>query len=1217
MKSWTQTNRQIRKSIFVLLASLLMTSSITTGKVQAEDIETSNLYSSVVTKAGNDTIKQLGESIRSDAANAQVITPDPGQVTGKIYYIAVDGSTSNNGLSQARPWPIEKVNATTFKPGDHILFKAGDSWKLTESIHPKGSGTASKPIVIGAYGSGAKPKFSAIDIGVPWKFTDGSTRYASDALYLENQQYIEIRDLDISSKPAGYTGAVSSSQAAMRADRRGIHIVGGNNKTATELKGYSLHDLYIHDVVGETNGVSGTGWDPSKRTAGILFEIIVKGDNGLPVISNSVDVSGYQPTWFSDVTMENNVLIDNSFGGIIVKQLKAWGERQDASAPSYDYDGWYPNRNVTIQNNYVDNDGSNYAGDTIYLTCTKDSVIRHNVSRGAGTSAIELYYTDNITVEWNEVFKAREKQVGGDSNAIDPDRASTNALIQYNYLYDNGDGILLCGFTYGSAVVRYNVIKDSGKGKRYLNVHGVKGHNYVYNNIFYNSGTSEAIFVSTSGDKNSYLNDTNNFHYFSNNIFYSPRASARIDDGTSLDFSNNGYYNVSSVPVEDTSAIIADPQFKDAASVTGGVGKTASISGLQLQPQSLFINAGKTIATDTKGAHPNTTIPVGTIKDVAGKSISAGGVDLGIYEYVGTDNSVGYLRGYTYDPYGKVKAGVTVTAKAGSKVYTATSDANGFYFLSNIPIATDPTVTASLQNYASSTPKSIHLLGGDVTSLNSTLGASTATTGTISGTTNIADVTIIVTDKNGASIGKATTGADGTYTIANVPVGTGYTATASKTNFNNAVQNAIEVQADHITVVNFTMSQVVKELHYFLKENFNYATGNFAGNDIWNASNAGGTIEIVADKQGSKYLKLNKTANTNDVKIWNKTPLQAKGIFTIESRIMRTADNGSGASQFAIYSGEGISSSGVISNSMANVGFSRSNLFIQATQGSSNNTNYTYSKNQWYTTKMVVDMDTDTFDFYIDGVLKKSGAQLRTVGDALNYFQIFGGANNVGDLLIDYLWVYQGEPTTNDVQVTNVTVDELGDSPLAYNASTRTFTADSEIPYQYDTVKMHITPSSPFAKVSVNGIELDRVDDAEYVDVPVAAGTNTIKFTVTGADGSTSQTYTISLEKQDSSVLAYLTALRISGLTLDPEFDGTDPEESVAVYSAGTTTEATHTLSYTKVNSNSTVVVTLNGTQVSGESPVSLTLAPGDNTILLDVTGDGEFQTYQITATLQ
>ncbi|MDG0792986.1 hypothetical protein OMP38_20520 [Cohnella ginsengisoli] len=72
------------------------------------------------------------------------------------YYVdSVGGSDSNNGLSDGSAWQsLAKVNATTFQPGDKILFKAGSVW--SGQLHPLGSGTSGAPIVIDKYGSGGK-----------------------------------------------------------------------------------------------------------------------------------------------------------------------------------------------------------------------------------------------------------------------------------------------------------------------------------------------------------------------------------------------------------------------------------------------------------------------------------------------------------------------------------------------------------------------------------------------------------------------------------------------------------------------------------------------------------------------------------------------------------------------------------------------------------------------------------------------------------------------------------------------------------------------------------------------------------------------------------------------------------------------------------------------------------------------------------------------------
>ena len=90
-------------------------------------------------------------------------------------------------------------------------------------------------------------------------------------------------------------------------------------------------------------------------------------------------------------------------------------------------------------------------------------LIERNVSQNAGTSAIEIYNSDNFTVRYNETFGTVRKANGADFNGIDADRATTKAIIQYNYIHDNGDGILLAQFAFGDSIVRYNLIINNSR----------------------------------------------------------------------------------------------------------------------------------------------------------------------------------------------------------------------------------------------------------------------------------------------------------------------------------------------------------------------------------------------------------------------------------------------------------------------------------------------------------------------------------------------------------------------------------------------------------------------------------------------------------------------------------------------------------------------------------------------------------------------------------
>lgn len=92
-----------------------------------------------------------------------------------------------------------------------------------------------------------------------------------------------------------------------------------------------------------------------------------------------------------------------------------------------------------IQDNYINQGASAYTCNGIYLTSSKDSVIQRNLLEHIGTCGIELYFTDNVAVQYNEISDVVKKGGGADDNAIDPDWRATNALIQYNYIHDCGE----------------------------------------------------------------------------------------------------------------------------------------------------------------------------------------------------------------------------------------------------------------------------------------------------------------------------------------------------------------------------------------------------------------------------------------------------------------------------------------------------------------------------------------------------------------------------------------------------------------------------------------------------------------------------------------------------------------------------------------------------------------------------------------------------------
>ena len=75
------------------------------------------------------------------------------------YYVSPTGSDSNSGTSPTSPWQsLTKVDSTSFAPGDNILFQAGGNW-YGQQLNITSSGTATAPITISSYGTGANPTF--------------------------------------------------------------------------------------------------------------------------------------------------------------------------------------------------------------------------------------------------------------------------------------------------------------------------------------------------------------------------------------------------------------------------------------------------------------------------------------------------------------------------------------------------------------------------------------------------------------------------------------------------------------------------------------------------------------------------------------------------------------------------------------------------------------------------------------------------------------------------------------------------------------------------------------------------------------------------------------------------------------------------------------------------------------------------------------------------
>lgn len=116
--------------------------------------------------------------------------------TATNYYVKNGGNDGADGLSDGTAWAtISKVNtfwsAGTFAPGDSILFKRGDTWYGTITVAEPG--TSGNPIVIGAYGIGAKPILTGFTTISTWSVYSGSV-YEANIPNSEDQTNMVVID---------------------------------------------------------------------------------------------------------------------------------------------------------------------------------------------------------------------------------------------------------------------------------------------------------------------------------------------------------------------------------------------------------------------------------------------------------------------------------------------------------------------------------------------------------------------------------------------------------------------------------------------------------------------------------------------------------------------------------------------------------------------------------------------------------------------------------------------------------------------------------------------------------------------------------------------------------------------------------------------------------------------------------------------------------------
>jgi hypothetical protein len=551
------------------------------------------------------------------------------------YYLDyTSGNDNNSGTTPALAWKnLTKLYNLTLTPGSKIYLKCGSVW-TSQQLKFKGSGGVNNPIVVNSYDVGSKPVLN------------GNGLVGEGVVYLYNQQFIEINNLEITNSPNGpinsdffvgiNNGVINNNP--LGADRRGIMIVIDGYGTATHIY---LKNLSVHHIKGQLgSGSTAINGAVPKRTGGIYFTVL-----GVSETTNS-------KSRFNDVLIDSCTLYYCENIGI------AFDNEWNVYYPgSTEYNDWYNRRygNIIIRNNVIHHIGKN----AMIIRCTDETgLVEHNVcyETAVGTTGNTMFTAraKGTVFQYNEGYYNRATTQTVDPGTIDgsmydADFGSVGIIFQYSYSHDNSEGIYWGCNTRGSSnntsgipdpgdtacTLRYCVSQNDLGDLIFFNY--PSAGNEIYNNVFYiKSGTSPNIIHESSSKNHTY-----NFY---NNIIYnlsSASSGAKYTFGSGVgvqvrDVSNNIFYgNHPSTEPSDAFKLTTNPNFVSPGTGTIGIN---TLNGYKIQTGSSAISSGKIINNNggldyfgyvvpntnvSRGAHQfNGAIPSFTPKYISSNNIS-------------------------------------------------------------------------------------------------------------------------------------------------------------------------------------------------------------------------------------------------------------------------------------------------------------------------------------------------------------------------------------------------------------------------------------------------------------------------------------------------------------------------------------------------------------------------------------------------------------------
>ena len=480
-----------------------------------------------------------------------------GQTT---YYVASSGDDTNTGHSSDDPFrTVAKINSLSLQPGDQVLFRRNDTFR--GSLQIRQSGSADKPIVVDAYGSGSKPILAGslpisnwTNIGTNiWQANCPDCGSEVTGLYRNavalplgrypnlndtNRGYLTIqshRDKTQLTSQQGLSTDWTGGEAVVRPfqwilDRAPITSQNGNTLTLNNNSTYDLSDGWGYFIQNHPATLDQFGewyYNPLDKTIRLFFD---QGDPNSQLITATVFSTGINLTNVSFVTVRNMQITETLTTGLAINSSS----------------------NLVFSANDITRSGT----DAVDLLGSGSTILmENNLIEDVNNNGVFISKDQSLTFRGNTVqhiglVPGRGKSGDGASYSGLHSQATNNILLENNTLDHIGyNGISVVS----NSTIRNNVIsnfcltKSDGSGiYSWNNDLSNPGGLHIISNIVFNGlgspeGTLAGVYAGANGI---FLDDCSQNSEIINNTTFNSGGKGILLRGTSnITVKGNTSYN--------------------------------------------------------------------------------------------------------------------------------------------------------------------------------------------------------------------------------------------------------------------------------------------------------------------------------------------------------------------------------------------------------------------------------------------------------------------------------------------------------------------------------------------------------------------------------------------------------------------------------------------------------------------------------------------------